>query len=52
MGRAHSTRLLQPPQSPDLNPLENAWKIMNDRVAARPRTVTDLQHWVRSSVPI
>jgi len=43
MGRA-PTRLLQSPQSPGPNPLENAWKIMKDRVAAhRSRTVAELQ---------
>jgi len=35
-------------RAPDLNPLENVWKSMKDRVAAhRPRAVADLQHWVR-----
>jgi len=50
MGRAHITRLLQLPRSPDLNPLENVWKTMKDRVAAhsyltqccRSATVRDL----------
>jgi len=30
MGRAHITCLLQPPQSPDLNPLEDVWKVIKD----------------------
>jgi len=32
MDRAPITCLFQPPQSPDLNPLENVWKIMKDHV--------------------
>ena len=42
------SRVLQPPQSPDLNPVENVWDLLKDRVAEHsPETVDELKKWIR-----
>lgn len=40
--------LPSPAQSPDLNPLENVWALLKDRVAAHnPENLSQLKRWIR-----
>lgn len=44
----HISRVLQPPQSPDLNPLENVWNTLKDRVAEHnPGSAQQLRRWIQ-----